>query len=120
MSDHSRRDFLRLAGQSAGALAMGAVLPPSIAKALSIAPARVIGSIQDVQHVVILMQENRSFDHYFGRLSGVRGFNDPRAMKQPDGKPVWQQNYKGRDYTPYHLDTSKTYAQWIDSNDHGW
>ena len=120
MTQHTRRDFLRLATQSAGALALGGVLPPSIAKALSIAPARVSGTLQDVQHVVILMQENRSFDHYFGRLAGVRGFNDPRAMQRPDGKPVWQQNYKGRDYTPYHLDTSKTYAQWLESNDHGW
>ncbi|MGO1073355.1 phosphocholine-specific phospholipase C [Lysobacter sp. CA199] len=120
MSDHSRRDFLRLATQSAGALAAGTMLPPSIAKALSIAPKRVSGTVQDVQHVVILMQENRSFDHYFGRLSGVRGFNDPRAIKQADGKPVWRQQYKGRDYTPYHLDTSKTYAQWLNSNDHGW
>lgn len=34
------------------------------------------GTIQDVQHVVILMQENRSFDHYFGALKGVHGFND--------------------------------------------
>ncbi|MFK3651501.1 phosphocholine-specific phospholipase C [Lysobacter enzymogenes] len=120
MSEYNRRDFLRLAGQSAAALAAGAMLPPSIAKALSIAPARVSGTLQDVQHVVILMQENRSFDHYFGTLSGVRGFNDPRSIRRPDGQPVWQQNYNGRDYTPYHLDTSKTWAQWLDSNDHGW
>lgn len=44
--------------------------------------------------MVILMQENRSFDHYFGHLNGVRGFNDPRALKRQDGKPVWYQNYK--------------------------
>ena len=31
----------------------------------------------DIRHVVILMQENRSFDHYYGTLSGVRGFSDP-------------------------------------------
>lgn len=41
--------------------------------------------------MVILMQENRSFDHYFGHLNGVRGFNDPRALKRQDGKPVWYQ-----------------------------
>ena len=39
-------------------------------------------SLSDVQHVVILMQENRSFDHYFGTLSGVRGFSDPHAISQ--------------------------------------
>ena len=29
-----------------------------------------------VEHVVFLMQENRSFDHYFGTYPGVRGFDD--------------------------------------------
>ncbi|MGT2490491.1 alkaline phosphatase family protein [Cupriavidus basilensis] len=29
-----------------------------------------------MEHVVILMQENRSFDNYFGTLKGVRGFGD--------------------------------------------
>src|SRR5271156_4657078 len=37
-------------------------------------------SLSDVAHVVILMQENRSLDHYFGTLSGVRGFSHPRAL----------------------------------------
>ena len=37
------------------------------------------------------MQENRSFDHYFGTLRGVRGFGDPRAVTLPTGKPVWYQ-----------------------------
>jgi phospholipase C len=39
-------------------------------------------SLSDIQHVVILMQENRSFDHYFGTLSGVRGFSDPNTLSQ--------------------------------------
>jgi phospholipase C len=39
-------------------------------------------SLSDVGHVVILMQENRSFDHYFGTLSGVRGFSDPHVITQ--------------------------------------
>ena len=63
-------------------------------RALAVEPDIRTGTIQDVQHVVILMQENRSFDHYFGHLNGVRGFNDPRALKRQDGKPVWYQNYK--------------------------
>jgi phospholipase C len=42
-------------------------------------------SLSDVAHVVILMQENRSFDHYFGTLSGVRGFSDPNALRQSVG-----------------------------------
>ncbi len=42
-------------------------------------------SLSDIEHVVILMQENRSFDHYFGTLSGVRGFSDSRALAQTVG-----------------------------------
>jgi phospholipase C len=48
-------------------------------------------SLSDVKHIVILMQENRSFDHYFGTLSGVRGFSDPKAAKNANGTPVFDQ-----------------------------
>ena len=48
--------------------------------------------IKDVEHIVVLMQENRSFDHYFGTLRGVRGFGDPRPVELPSGKPVWHQS----------------------------
>jgi phospholipase C len=74
----SRRDFLRMAATSTGAATSVAMLPPSIRKALAIPAATATGTIKDVQHIVILMQENRSFDHYFGSIRGVRGFNDPR------------------------------------------
>src|ERR1039458_5035163 len=43
------------------------------------------GTIQDVQHVVVVMQENRSFDHYFSALKGVRGFNDHSPLLLPNG-----------------------------------
>ena len=60
----------------------------------------------DVEHVVILMQENRSFDHYFGTLRGVRGFSDPRPVMLPSGKPVWRQpGPDGKTHAPFHLDT---------------
>jgi phospholipase C len=51
-------------------------------------------SLDDIQHVVILMQENRAFDHYFGTLSGVRGFSDPHVLSQAVGTnryPVFDQ-----------------------------
>jgi phospholipase C len=51
-------------------------------------------SLSDIEHVVILMQENRSFDHYFGTLSGVRGFSDPAVPQQTVGGksyPVFDQ-----------------------------
>ena len=39
-------------------------------------PAAQTRSLEDLQHIVVFMQENRSFDHYFGTLPGVRGFGD--------------------------------------------
>src|SRR5262245_19368628 len=71
----NRRIFLQLTG----ATALSA-LQANIAKALSISANNVTGTIQDVKHVVILMQENRPFDHHFGTIGGVRGFSDPRAV----------------------------------------
>jgi phospholipase C len=49
------------------------------------------GSLSDIKHIVLLMQENRSFDHYFGTLAGVRGFNDANAMMLGHGKSVFYQ-----------------------------
>src|SRR3954451_14616947 len=49
--------------------------------------------LEQVEHVVILMQENISFDHYYGTLPGVRGFADPHAMKLADGHSVFEQPY---------------------------
>jgi phospholipase C len=73
-----RRQFLQLMG---GAGATLATLKANIAKALAIPANNRTRSIQDVEHIVILTQENRPFDHYFGTLRGVRGFSDPRAVK---------------------------------------
>src|SRR3954468_15215125 len=57
----------------------------------SIAGAAATGTIKDVQHVVIFMQENRCFDHYFGTLKGVRGFADRNAILLKNGKSVFHQ-----------------------------
>src|SRR5262249_29070135 len=73
-----RRKFLQLTG---GAFASLATLNSDIAKALAIPANNRTGTIKDIEHIVILMQENRPFDHHFGTLQGVRGFNDPRAAK---------------------------------------
>src|ERR1700741_3183893 len=77
MSNFDRRKFLQLMG---GAAALS-TLKSNIAKALAIPANNRTGTIQDVEHVVILMQENRPFDHHFGALRGVRGYNDPHAVK---------------------------------------
>lgn len=49
------------------------------------------GSLKDIKHVVLFMQENRAFDHYFGTMPGVRGFADPNVQVNPDGKTTFQQ-----------------------------
>ncbi|HMI74688.1 MAG TPA: alkaline phosphatase family protein, partial [Steroidobacteraceae bacterium] len=82
-----RREFLQLMGLSSAA----AMLNTSIAKALSIPANFKTGTINDVEHIVILMQENNSFDEVFGTLRGVRGFSDPRAVKQKNGNSVFLQ-----------------------------
>src|SRR6202167_93133 len=74
--DVDRREFLQLMGMTA----MATALPTNIARALAIPANNATGTIQDVENIVILMQENRPFDHHFGTLRGVRGFNDPRAV----------------------------------------
>ncbi len=116
----TRRAFFR---HAAGVLAGANVVAPllaSIDRAAAIDPAP-DSSFLDAEHVVILMQENRSFDHVFGTLRGVRGFNDPRAVTLPDGKPVWQQsNAAGETYAPFRLDLTKTKATWMGSLPHSW
>jgi phospholipase C len=113
-----RRAFLQLAAGAVGA----AALPPGIAEALALPANRVTGTIRDVEHVVILMQENRSFDHYFGTMRGVRGYGDPRPIELPNGQPVWRQPGKDGASTvsPFHLDTSSTRAETMFSLDHSW
>src|SRR5579884_3902496 len=100
MSEFTRRRFLGGAA-AAGALAM---LPNGMAQAL--AQPRRPAAMSDVRHVVILMQENRSFDHYYGSMSGVRGFADRTAVVQPNGLDVFHQTVSGQNYLlPYHVNT---------------
>lgn len=75
---------------------------PILRRALHIDPAHDTGTIQDVQHVVILMQENRSFDHYFGRFPGVRGYADPYPAPTAHGT-VLQQSDGAQTIGPYPL-----------------
>ncbi|KAJ3758750.1 phospholipase C [Lentinula raphanica] len=48
-------------------------------------------SLAEVEHIVLFMQENRAFDHYFGTMAGVRGFKDPNVQIDPDGRSVFFQ-----------------------------
>jgi phospholipase C len=97
-------------------------MPPNVRRMLAQQQPR-RGSLADIKHVVILMQENRSFDHYFGTLAGVRGFDDPDALKLPTGQSVFYQpdaeNPNGY-LLPFHLDTHSSSAQKIPSTSHAW
>jgi phospholipase C len=78
------------------------------------------GTISDVGHIVVLMQENRSFDHYFGTMKGVRGFGDPFPIP---GNVWYQRSTEGgaAHVLPFHLDTQKSFAHMrVEGTPHTW
>ena len=124
MSPLTRRTFL------GSAAALGAALGLEGLSGLSSQAdaASATGTIADVKHVVVLMQENRSFDHYFRSLQGVRGFADRSAIAIAGGYSVFDQpNGSARQY-PWQLSdtaaadsqTPETLAQCDGSLDHSW
>ena len=116
----SRRDFLKKVALLTGGAGAWHVLPQSVHKAMAIAPDPGT-TFYDAEHVVMLMQENRSFDHCFGTLKGVRGFNDPRAITIPGKFPVWlQPDNHGNRFTPHRLDIKNTKVTWMGDLPHSW
>ena len=116
MQNVNRRRFLQLAGGSVAAT----MLSDSIAKALTIPANRRTRSIQDVEHIVVLMQENRSFDHYYGVMRGVRGFGDPHPIVLPSGQPVWYQAEGSSVVPPFRPDVGNLALTFIEDLDHSW
>src|SRR5450631_4361744 len=117
MNSIDRRRFLGVLGSGAAA----AALPASISKALAMPANHRTGTIADVEHIVILTQENQSFDHYFGSLRGVRGFNDPRAVKLPNGRPVWMQpDGAGGELPPFRVNLSSLGLNYLPGTAHDW
>lgn len=113
----NRRTFLKLL--SSGALS--AALPSSIERALALPANNRTGTIADVEHIVVLMQENRAFDHYFGTLSGVRGFGDPRAVRLSNGDPIWYQPDGSGGYVlPFRPDVSNLGLTFVEDTAHDW
>jgi len=92
----------------------------SISRALEIPANNRTGTIADVEHIVILMQENRSFDHYLGTLRGVRGFDDPRAVTLPSGDPVWNQPGGTGVVLPFHPGAPSLGLQFLQDLAHDW
>ncbi|WP_344636223.1 phosphocholine-specific phospholipase C [Kitasatospora cystarginea] len=94
MAELSRRKFMSLSASAAASAAVAGTVAgadaPSAAAATG-AGLSTTGTITDARHIVILMQENRSFDHYFGTLKGVRGFADRSAIQIAGGYSVFNQ-----------------------------
>lgn len=136
----SRRDFLRTMAQAGGASAVLASFPPAIQRALALPANQRTRTLQDVEHIVVLTQENRSFDHYFGTLEGVRGFGDPFPIPVMDrqnlfnrksvfvqqsvggapvpGRPNWPQ---ARAIAPFRLNTVQDFpVMRVAGTPHSW
>jgi phospholipase C len=116
----TRREVLKLGGATAAA-ELGALLLHGCGFGTSIRPpgSSVCGKLTDIEHVVIFIQENRSFDHYFGSYRGVHGFSDQSlAFRQPNlantgNPPVGT-------LLPFHLDTSTANAACTHDITHDW
>ncbi|EPR71643.1 phosphocholine-specific phospholipase C [Cyclobacterium qasimii] len=118
--NENRRDFLKKAALFSGGMGLWGVLPASIEKAMAINPDPGT-TFEDAEHVVLLMQENRSFDHCFGKLKGVRGYNDPRTISLPNKDKVWlQRDNKGNAFTPFRFNINETKATWMSDIPHSW
>ncbi len=122
----TRRQLLRAAAQGGALIGSSALLAqhPGIARALAAPPA--CGRLEDIEHVVILIQENRSFDHYFGTYRGVRGFADRRVPHLSDGsglnafaQPGYPVPGYGGHLRPFHIDSSANGECTNDIN-HSW
>lgn len=130
MGEWSRRRFLQAGAAASAAAALAACSDsknPSTASgsdtASGPAPPAAKGKLTDVEHVVIFIQENRSFDQYFGTRQRVRGFDDPKVPKGASGKPAWYQpspeNPDGF-VLPFRFDSLTTSGQCAADIDHSW
>jgi phospholipase C len=122
----TRRELLRVGATGAAAVGASALLQdPLISRALAAKPPK-CASLNDIEHVVILIQENRSFDSYFGTLRGVDGFGDRHAERLHDGsgltvfaQPGYPGGYRGDHLYPFHLN-SYSGGECTNDIDHSW
>ncbi|MXV13762.1 phosphocholine-specific phospholipase C [Hufsiella ginkgonis] len=115
MSKLNRRDFIKL---SATLGLTVAVWDPLLKKALAVEANNITRSIKDVEHIVVLMQENRSFDHYFGAMKGVRGFGDRFPIPLESGKRAFYQSDGKNIVPPYRADGKVTNAAFVNGTPH--
>src|SRR5438270_34047 len=122
-----KRELTRREALAGGAAVGASALMANslIARALADPPR--CGKLADIEHIVILIQENRSFDHYFGTYRGVAGFQDPKALRLHDGsglsvfaQPGYRHGYRGDHLYPFHLDSRTRTGECTNDIDHGW
>jgi phospholipase C len=89
----SRRDLLK----GAGALGVASLATPLLPAVDAFAGQR---SNMPIKHVVVDMQENRSFDTYYGFAPWAGRFRVPAGYSQPDGS--------GGSVAPYHFSSLST------------
>jgi phospholipase C len=113
----TRREVLVAGMAGAFGAALAACGGETARKAAAVKPAG--SDIGAVEHVVFLMHENRSFDHYYGAYKGVRGFDD-----HPKNSPgVFAQAWPGgaaSTLLPFHLDTATAEAECTYDLSHAW
>ncbi len=116
----TRRDLLKIGAATAAAELATVLLHGCGGGGASSGPGpSVCSKLNDIEHVVIFIQENRSFDHYFGSYRGVRGFSDQSlAFQQPN--PANTTNPPVGVLLPFHLDTSKMNAACTHDITHDW
>jgi phospholipase C len=103
----TRRQALAAAAAGAGAVAIeGAAAKASLARKLALL-GPTCGNLNDIEHVIFLIQENRSFDHYFGTYKGVRGFQDPNALPGVFAQPGYPVPGYGGHLLPFHINAAK-------------
>ena len=98
---------LLFARMTAHAQAPSCTFGPGALPADTLPPGALHGNAIPVQHIIVMMQENRSYDHYFGKLRKKSG--PPRGTSNPDplgGDPI----------KPFH---TKRYCEVADL-DHSW
>ncbi|MEV4644824.1 phosphocholine-specific phospholipase C [Saccharopolyspora sp. NPDC049357] len=122
MPEVSRR---RVLAGALGSAAAASLLPPSLHRAM--ANPMPTGGLDAVEHVIVLMQENRSFDHYFGSLRGVRGYGDRLPLRLPGGTSVLEQPAPGGTVLPFSLrqaaeqqNRPASDIQYLGDLDHSW
>ncbi|MGW4244368.1 alkaline phosphatase family protein, partial [Nocardia sp. NPDC004722] len=117
-----RRAFLAKAIAAGGVGAIASWASPIIDRAYAADPAG-MGGLGDIEHFVLLMQENRSFDHYFGTYSGARGFGDPSPAWQQYGYAPGIGPTSDGFLLPFRLDTTRGPSldgECINDPDHSW